>query len=133
MYNYYMTKSQAVSLWKKGALEALDTAIKLFQLKKNDHSLFFIHLAIEKILKALYISYKKGAPSYTHNLTRLAQEAGLTLDEKSKNQLDEISGFNISARYGDYKLQLYKKANKIYTARWIKVGKGLFTEYLCKL
>lgn len=128
-----MTKAQATALWKRGAMEALDTAVKLFQLKKYDHSLFFVHLAVEKILKALYISKKGSAPPYTHNLVRLAQEAGRALDENSKNQLDEISGFNISARYEDYKLQLYKKANKAYTAKWVKTGQDLFKQYLSKI
>lgn len=128
-----MTQSEAVFLWKKGALDALDSAERLFFHKRYDHALFFLHLAIEKVLKSLFVFLKDEAPPYSHNLTKLAHDCNLPLTDKEQDLLDEITGFNISGRYEDYKLQLYHKATKTYTADKLKAGKALFAKYLSKI
>lgn len=42
-------------------------------------------------------------------------------------QLTEISAFNIQARYDDYKLNFYKKANKRFTLKYITITKEILT------
>lgn len=104
------------------AKDSFDTAEQLFVLKKYHHSLFFFHLSIEKVLKALCQQKTNQPAPPIHNLTRLATTAGLTINDEQIEQLDEISSYNVTARYDDYKRSFYKKASKEYTETWrIKV------------
>jgi HEPN domain-containing protein len=89
------------------------------------HALFFCHLCIEKMLKAVIVKKTNSAPPFVHDLVRLAEKAGIVLDDKNKTDLSEISTFNIAARYDDYKLQFAKKATKVFSAKYIKCTGGL--------
>lgn len=117
-----MTQQESIRIWLNGSKDALDTAQKLLESKKYNHSLFFLHLAIEKALKATYIQKYDNAPPYTHDLVVLAEKCSIDITEELKMEFSEISGFNVSARYEDYKYQMYKKATKEYTDTWF--GKG---------
>ena len=100
-----------VDYWLTSSTDDLDTAEKLFAAKKYHHCLFFVHLAIEKLLKAIYVSKKNDAAPPIHDLVRLAQKTeAVHLDDATIAQLTEISTFNVAARYDDYKLQFHKKA-----------------------
>src|SRR5258708_6062202 len=96
-----MDNLEPVNFWVKSAADTLDTSDKLFEMKKYSHSLFFLHLTLEKILKALYIHTKKTSPLPIHDLVRLAEKCEIALNEEQKLQLAEISTFNIAARYDD--------------------------------
>ena len=102
-----MTRQKAIDMWVEGAVDALDTCDKLFKSKKYHHSLFFLHLALEKIIKALYISKVDDSPPYIHNLKLLIKILKIEASDKELEQLDEISEFNVAARYDDYKYKIY--------------------------
>ncbi len=125
-----MTKKNAFKSWKESAADALDTAEKLFDNKKYHHSLFFLHLAIEKLLKALHQKKKNEPAPPLHNLSRLAKLSNINLDLESEKQLREISSFNVSARYDDYKFSFHKKATRDYASRWLVIGKSLYQKFL---
>jgi len=120
-----MTQQESIKIWVEGYKDSLDTAQKLFASKKFNHSLFFLHLALEKLLKAIYVSKKDEAPPYTHDLAILANKCTIDMTEDQKAQLIEISEFNVSARYEDYKYRMYKKATEEYTTEWFKIGESL--------
>ena len=61
-----------------------------------------------------------------HDLVRLTQQATLSIDTLRKEQLKEITSWNINARYDDYKRKFYQKATKEFTAMWMKAAKELF-------
>jgi HEPN domain-containing protein len=129
-----MDKSlDALKYWQESAIDAFDTSNKLFESKKYNHSLFFVHLSLEKILKALYIQVKKDSPPPIHDLIRLAEKSDVVLDEKTKLELAEISTFNVSARYDDYKLEFYKKATREYSEKWRAISKTIFDKLLSQL
>lgn len=124
-----MTQQKAIDIWIEGSRDALDTAQKLFESKKFNHSLFFLHLALEKILKAIYVSKKDEAPPFTHDLVTLAEKCSINISDDQKLQLAEISEFNVSARYEEYKYQIYKKATEEYTTEWFKIGEDLLKKF----
>ena len=124
-----MTQKKAIYIWVNGAIDALDTCDKLFESKKYHHALFFLHLALEKIIKALYISKVDGSPPYIHNLKLLIEMSKVKTDDEEIRELDEISEFNVSARYDDYKYEIYKRATEDYTKKWIGIGKTLYEKY----
>jgi len=55
-----------------------------------------------------------------HDLVRLAEKAAVPLSERQKNELAEITTFNIGARYDDYKLSFRKKAKKQFALKYLK-------------
>lgn len=110
-----MTKdSEPINYLVNSSKDTLDTSKRLFDAKKYHHSLFFIHLSIKKVLKGLHIYTNKRSAPLIHDLVRLAEKCKIKLSDKEKLQLVEISTFNISARYDDYKFKFYKKATKKY-------------------
>lgn len=121
--------NEAIEFWLKSSQDDLDTAKKLFSLKKYNHALFFLHLSLEKIIKAVYLSKKDEAPPLVHDLVILTEKAEINISSAEKEELVEISTFNIAARYDDYKLKFYKKATKEYSQKWFKNGEKLFNKF----
>ena len=97
-------------------LESSDIDFKamnsLFHGRHYMWSLFIGHLVLEKLLKAYYIKNSGASAPYTHDLNKIAQRSGLLLTEAQKDFLDEVTTFNIKARYPDYRNRFYKKASK---------------------
>lgn len=122
-----------LKFWVDGSTDTLDTAEKLFIDKKYHHSLFFLHLSIEKLLKALHQKRKNEPAPPVHNLSRLVELAEIDISEQTNLELKEISSFNLSARYDDYKQRFYKKATYEYTVKWLNIGKKLYKYFLSLL
>ena len=114
-----MTQNDLVRFWNDGSEEAWKTVQALLQSRRYLHALFFCHLTLEKLLKARYAARHNTAPPPVHNLPWLAQKAGIPLSGDMQAHLAEITTFNISGRYEDYKNQLYKKADERYATQWI--------------
>jgi HEPN domain-containing protein len=112
--------------WLAEAQEALRVADHLVEKADYSYALFFGHLAVEKLLKALYaVRVKEHAPPI-HNLIRLAKGAGLELDEMRTNALIMITAFNIEARYPDMKRTFRQKCTPEYTAEQMMLMKETF-------
>lgn len=121
-----------IKYWQEVASYDLETAEDLFEKSKHFNYAFFLyHLALEKLLKGLHQA-KKGSPApFTHKLSSLARMAEIPLDKTQEEQLDEITSYNISARYEDYKRQFYKKTkNKEYANKWRRVCLDLYHKFL---
>ena len=101
--------------WVTEAEEALTVANHLLERGDYSYALFFGHLAIEKILKGLYVERKQEHAPPIHNLQRLARSAGLNLDESKRDTLILISSFNIEARYPDINRSFRKRCTEEYT------------------
>lgn len=93
---------KTIAHWRNGAMEALEAAEDLInQVHRFLFGLFFVHLALEKIIKAHIWRVKKEMPPRLHNLIRLAEVAELAVDENNRDILAEINEFNIEGRYSD--------------------------------
>ena len=125
-----MTEPDAVQAWKLSALEDIKLGKDLFTQGKNAHALFFLHLAIEKVIKGVHQHLKHEPSLFVHDLYKLATNAGIEVAESEKLELDEISIFNVAARYDIFKLRLHQKATPEYTRTWMESGKRLFEKYL---
>ena len=110
-----------INYWTEGAEEDFKTAKILFDSKIYHYSLYFCHLTLEKLLKALVIRKTKSHALPIHNLLKLASDAKLQLTSNQIKELSLINEFNIRARYNDYKREFYKKATLEYTQNWLKV------------
>lgn len=115
--------------WRSGAEEDLTVAKELVERGRIRHGLFFAHLAVEKILKAYVCRQTNDLAPPIHNLVRLAEKAGLNLNQEQIDLLAEMNEFNIEARYPELSLpQPTEQAAQSYMKR---IGEVL--EWLIKL
>jgi len=91
--------NKQIVFWRQGASEDFDVARELILNKRMRHGLFFLHLALEKILKAHICKNINDIAPRIHNLTRLSEETSLTIEPHFINILAELNAFNIEGRY----------------------------------
>jgi HEPN domain-containing protein len=118
-------KEKLIAAWFAASVDDLQTAIELFSLKRHSACLFFCHLSIEKILKAIFLKKHDTYPPPIHNLLRLAKLSSLILDHEEQVLLVEMNTFNVEARYDILKEALYKKADNAYTKNYLDKAKQL--------
>ena len=109
---------QVIKYWGKTAEHDYKTMVFLFKGKRYSDSLFFGHIVLEKILKALVVQKTNQQAPYIHDLVRLQEIAGLKLTKEEKSFLNKINDFNIRTRYPEYKLQFYKLCTQKYTKNY---------------
>ncbi|MEW5800705.1 MAG: HEPN domain-containing protein [bacterium] len=103
--------------WIEEASEALQVAWHLYEKKDYSYSLFFGHLALEKLLKAIYIIKKGEHAPYIHNLQRLAELSGIDLSDRRRDDLIKITTFNLESRYPDEERSFRKKCTNEFTKK----------------
>lgn len=94
-----MDVQKQVVYWRAGADEDWQVAQDLIQQGRVRHGLFFAHLSLEKLLKALICRHTQDLAPRIHNLVRLAELTGLTWPEVYINVLADMNSFNIEGRY----------------------------------
>ena len=123
-----MTKEEHIKYWQESAQHDLESAEAIFSSGRYDWCLFIGHLALEKILKALFVDKNDNAiPPKIHNLVRLAELSSIELDDEQRFLLDKISDFNIQMRYPDYKLEFYKRCDAVYATEQLSKIKEFYT------
>ena len=117
---------KGIKYWQESSSKDFEAAKSLFEKKLYPQSLFFCHLSLEKMLKAIVVKTIKDYPPYTHDLRKLAEIANIDLSLRQKKILDKIFTFNIAGRYIDVKFAFYKKYNKKeYAQKYLKITKDL--------
>lgn len=106
--------------WQRSSREDFKVAKSLFDKKHYAYCLFFCHLAVEKALKRIYLLRQQKLPPFVHNLARIADESGVQVDNSFRMDLQELTTFNIKARYEIVKAQFHRKATKSYAQQWLK-------------
>jgi len=110
-----MRSDEEINYWLGIAKDDLRVAGHLIESNDRLHALFFCHLAIEKMLKALFVKVNGGSPPPIHNLPRLAMESKLALSEEDLEFLNELLRFNIEARYPKDRVKIRKTCTKKYS------------------
>lgn len=121
-----MSPNDVISYWLETAEEDLKTAGELLGLKRYHHALFFCHLALEKLLKGLVYKRTKNHPLPIHDLAKLAQQTGVSFPDTHMQDLEEITTWNIQARYDTIKRSFYKKATREFSSLWFGKVKEIF-------
>lgn len=116
--------------WQEASARDFLTATDIFNRTENNVAvLFFIHLTLEKILKALYVTTKGAHAPFSHNLLFLIKETGIDVHENDRQLLSEINEFNIEARYPDEKFLFTRRLQGILRKSILKIPKGLTSGY----
>jgi len=55
-----------------------------------------------------------------------AKMTSISFTKEQLDLLDDLTAFNISARYEDYKFEMYKKADDKYTKNYLEKTEELF-------
>ena len=108
-----------VKHWQNSSDQNYRTMQNLLKTKDYSWALFLGHLTIEKLLKAVYVKNNKKHAPYTHDLFRIAEKTNVKLSNEQMEWLDQITTFNLNARYDNYKQDFYKLCNKEFTTIWV--------------
>ncbi len=94
--------------------------------RKYVHALFFGHLYLEKLAKALWVkNNKENYPPKIHNLVRILELSEIKLEDNDMEFLDILNWFQIEGRYPDYVNNLVKETTKHLAEQYIKQIKSI--------
>jgi len=115
-----MDKTEKINYWCR--LSDSDWIVAGHLMEKGDYpyALFFGHLTLEKILKALFVAVKGGTPPLTHRLVYLASECDLSLTETQTELLEIVTDFNLEARYPDEHLSFHNRCTKSFATDYMR-------------
>ncbi len=113
-----MKKADYINHWLRSSDHDLEVAETLYENEKYDYCLFLGHLALEKMLKALYIQNTDNLiPPKIHNLVKLADLALIDLSVEIEQDFLKINQFQLSTRYPDYQFAFYKTCTQDFSAK----------------
>lgn len=96
--------------------------------------LFFLHLSLEKILKAAYVYKHDDHAPLSHNLLNLFSKSALeNLQPQFEEVLVEINQFNIEMRYPEDLKNLKAKVTREYSEKTLREGEQVYQWILAKL
>lgn len=109
-----MATEDKISYWIEVANEDLSLAEYIFKGGRWLYTAFMCHQAIEKTLKAYWVSKRDDEPPYTHSHIKLLNGCGLygELTDEQLRFLDVMVPMNIEARYPDYKREVANSLNE---------------------
>ena len=91
--------TSAADRWAEQARYDLATARAMMESGRYLYVLFCCQQAVEKMLKALIAKRTQDLPPRLHQLMRLAEAAGIIVEEKRADFLRELSAYYIQTRY----------------------------------
>ena len=129
-----MEKKDYIDYWLKSTEHDFGSMEYLFEGKRYVHALFFGHLYIEKISKALWIrNNDENYPPRIHNILTILQQAKIMLDEDYLLFLLKLNQYQIEGRYPEDNEKLYKITDQQLALHYVITIKTIATCLLNKL
>jgi HEPN domain-containing protein len=133
-YLFMMSKEQYVEYWINTAQYDWTGAEEAFNAKRYMHCLFWAHLVLEKLAKALWVKHHQdNIPPKVHNVVWLLEESNIELEEDTINFLRKFNDFQLSGRYPDYTDRIYQRCTKEFTSEQMNKVKEVRTCLLAML
>jgi HEPN domain-containing protein len=114
-----MTREQKVNYWVVSAENDWRVVGHLFEKEDYPYALFFAHLSLEKLLKAVFVKKFDEPPPLTHRLVALAEKAEVRVTAEQLELLEIVTDFNLEARYPDEKFSFFKKCTARFTRNYL--------------
>jgi len=111
-----MDVERVVQYWLTTAADDWTAAEHLFQSGDYPHALFFAHLYLEKLLKALIVRSTGEHAPISHHLRYLAERGGLDLTPEQKAFLVRVTEYAVRTRYPDMALQFKRQCTREFCA-----------------
>jgi HEPN domain-containing protein len=114
------TKDEHIEFWLAQADDDWTAVKTLYEGRNYLQSLFFAHLVIEKICKAIWIKHNDGnIPPRTHNLNHILSTTPIELDDKRSEFMLNLNRFQLEGRYPDYLTKMYNICNESFAFNMI--------------
>lgn len=111
-----MTKADHILYWMNGANDNWQEVETMFKAGAYVPCLFWSHLTIEKLAKALWVQDNTGdTPPFTHNIVRLLADTSLVLTPAQATFVQQLNTFQLEGRYESYTTNLRQIATKSFT------------------
>ena len=121
-----MNKEGYIKYWIKTSASDWNAVKQLYNGRSYLQSLFFAHLAIEKLCKAVWIrDNQNNHPPRIHNLHILLKSSKLQLSEDQMTFVILMNDFQLEGRYPDYAETIYKRCNSKYTRKILDQANSL--------
>lgn len=128
------TKKEYINYWVGQASDDWEAVEMLLKGKKYLQSLFFAHLVVEKLCKALWIKYNNNnVPPRTHNLIFLLSQTPIELAEEQSEFLLNLNRFQLEGRYPEYISKMHEICNDKFTNEIIEKTEALKSWLIEKL
>jgi HEPN domain-containing protein len=118
-----LIKEDLIKYWIQSSDDDYVTMKNLYKSKDYVWTLFMGHLVIEKLLKAYYVKIIDEDVPFIHDLLRIAKKIGIEMNEEQMDIFDEITTFNIKARYDDYKQSFRNVCNSEFVKQKVSMIK----------
>jgi HEPN domain-containing protein len=118
-------EKDSITNWIKSSNYDIKTADHMFKTGRYVYVLFMCHLAVEKLLKALYEVTLKKIPPKTHNLIYLSNAAGIKVPEEHLKTVESLNDLSVVTRYPEDIEALIKSFKKDRVADYLKRTKEL--------
>jgi HEPN domain-containing protein len=121
-----MNKDEHIIYWSSQVESDFKAAEVLCIAGYFAQSLFWAHLSIEKLLKALWIkSNTSNTPPFVHNLLRIALETNSDFTDNELEYFTEMNVFQIKGRYPDYMENLEETITKEIAEDYLNQSKNM--------
>ena len=101
-FDYMINIAKQIEYWQGSAISNIETAEILVTSRKYIEGMFFCHLCIEKILKALVVKQTGNIPSKTHDLFHLADISKILITEDQIGFMQILMKYQLEGRYPEY-------------------------------
>jgi HEPN domain-containing protein len=94
--------ARQIEYWQVSAESNIETAAILVASGKYIEGMFFCHLTIEKILKAIVVKQIENVPPRTHDLFQLASIANIEISDSQSDFMQILMKYQLEGRYPEY-------------------------------
>jgi len=94
--------AKQIEYWCNTAENDIETAAILITSGKYVEGMFFCHLSIEKIVKALVVKRTENIPVRSHDLFHLIEIAGIDVTEEQSDFLQILMKYQLEGRYPEF-------------------------------
>lgn len=121
-----MDLEKIIKSWMEGAEKDWLACQHLYKAKDYPQCLFWGHLVLEKVLKAIVTKVTGDQSPFSHDLVFLASRGHVELDKEKRDLLNEINTFNQFGRYDSEVIDFFRKCDSKYAKKYFNIIKNLY-------